>query len=208
MMIDTSADALPVRADRVTMRVIGGLVVAMAIALAAGQATIAATFAWADAVTLSLLADQALPVEPEEGVSAAAVDTVTLTTDALATGTRALFASGAVLLGVTALIVGSALALLLFATASGRPFRPALYRFSLVAGLALVLGPLLATALTGFASMQAAFELNDAVNGILVPGFALSSWGLTIPVVGLGVIALAYLLRRMEGLQRDTAGLV
>ncbi|MGU3646476.1 hypothetical protein ACLBXX_16045 [Microbacterium sp. C23T] len=207
-MIDSTVDTIPHRADRVTMRVIGGLAVAMAVALGTGQATIAATFVWADTVTVSLLADQTVPVEPGGGVSEAAVETVALTTDALATGTRALFAGGAVLLGVTALIVGSALALLLFATASGRPFRPALYRFSLVAGLVLVLGPLLATALTGFASMQAAFELNDAVDGILVPGFALSSWGLTIPVVGLGVIALAYLLRRMEGLQRDTAGLV
>ena len=77
-----------------------------------------------------------------------------------------------------------------------------------MAGIVLVVGPLLVTALTGFAPMQTAVELNDAVNGILVPGFAVSSWGLTIPFVGLGVIALAYLLRRMEGLQRDTAGLV
>jgi hypothetical protein len=149
-----------------------------------------------------------LPVEPDQGVTAAAVETVRLTTDALAASTRALLAGGAALLGLTALIVGCALALLMFATASGRPFRPALYRFSLVAGLALVLGPLLATALTGFASMQAAFALDDSVGGILFPGFAVSSWGFAIPIVGLGVIALAYLLRRMEGLQRDTAGLV
>ena len=207
-MIDSTVERLPDRADRITMRVIGGLVVAMALALGAGQATIAATYAWADVVTLSLLADHPLPVEPDQGVTAAAVETVRLTTDALAAGTRALLAGGAALLGLTALIVGCALALLMFATASGRPFRPALYRFSLVAGLALVLGPLLATALTGFASMQAAFALDDSVGGILFPGFAVSSWGFAIPIVGLGVIALAYLLRRMEGLQRDTAGLV
>ncbi|WP_341994588.1 hypothetical protein MRBLWH7_002311 [Microbacterium sp. LWH7-1.2] len=207
-MIDSTVERLPDRADRITMRVIGGLVVAMALALGAGQATIAATYAWADVVTLSLLADHPLPVAPDQGVTAAAVETVRLTTDALAAGTRALLAGGAALLGLTALIVGCALALLMFATASGRPFRPALYRFSLVAGLALVLGPLLATALTGFASMQAAFALDDSVGGILFPGFAVSSWGFAIPIVGLGVIALAYLLRRMEGLQRDTAGLV
>lgn len=207
-MIETTVETLPVRADRVTMRVIGGLVVAMALALAAGQATIAATFVWADEVTLPLLADQPLPIEPGEGVTAATVETVTLTTDALAAGTRALFAAGACLLGITALVVGVALTLLLFATASGRLFRPALYRFSLVAGFAIVLGPLLSTALSGFASMQAAVELNPAVGGILLVGFGVSSWGMTIPIVGLGVIALAYLLRRMEGLQRDTAGLV
>ena len=207
-MIETTVETLPVRADRITMRVIGGLVVAMALALAAGQATIAATFVWADEVTLPLLADQPLPIEPGEGVTAATVETVTLTTDALAAGTRALFAAGACLLGITALVVGVALTLLLFATASGRLFRPALYRFSLVAGFAIVLGPLLSTALSGFASMQAAVELNPAVGGILLVGFGVSSWGMTIPIVGLGVIALAYLLRRMEGLQRDTAGLV
>ncbi|HEY9306700.1 MAG TPA: hypothetical protein VIP82_02750 [Microbacterium sp.] len=207
-MIDTTVGTLPDRADRITMRVIGGLAAAMAVALAAGQVIVAATYAWADSVSLSLLADQSLPVEPGEGVVSASVEAVMLTTDALPAGTRALFATGAVLLGVTALIVGLALAWLMVAASTGRPFRRALYRFSLAAGLVLVLGPLLATALTGLASMQAAFDLDDAVDGILVPGFALSSWGLTIPIVGLAVIALAYLLRRMEGLQRDTEGLV
>ncbi|MDW4573652.1 hypothetical protein R8Z57_12800 [Microbacterium sp. M3] len=207
-MTDTAVGALPGRADRVTMRVIAGLAGAMALALAAGQATIAATCAWADSVTLSLLAEESLEVVPGAGVTSASIDSVRLTTDALAPGTRALFAVAAVLLGVTALAVGVALAWLLVATASGRPFRPALYRFSLVAGLALVLGPLLATALSGLASMQAAFDLDDAVGGILLPGFGVTSWGLTIPIVGLAVIALAYLLRRMEGLQRDTEGLV
>ena len=56
--------------------------------------------------------------------------------------------------------------------------------------------------------MQAAFDLGEAVGGVLVPAFAVSSWGLAIPIVGLGVIALAYLLRRMESLQRDMELLV
>lgn len=207
-MTDTAVGTLPGRADRITMRAIAGLAGAMALALAAGQATIAATYTWADSVTLSLLAEESLEVVPGAGVTSASIDSVLLTTDALAPGTRALFAVAAVLLGLTALAVGVALAWLLVAAASGRPFRPALYRFSLVAGLALVLGPLLATALSGLASMQAAFDLDDAVGGILLPGFGVTSWGLTIPIVGLAVIALAYLLRRMEGLQRDTEGLV
>lgn len=207
-MTDSTVGTLPSRSDRMGMRIIGGLVAAMALVLTAGQLTIAATYAWADSVSLSLLADEPLPVEADLGVTDASMETVLVTTDALTAGPRALFASGAVLLGVTALTVGLALAWLLVASATGRPFRPALYRVSLVAGVVLVLGPLLATALSGFASMQAAFDLGDAVGGILLPGFAVSSWGLTIPIVGLGVIALTYLLRRMEGLQRDTELLV
>jgi len=207
-MTDTTVDPLPHRADRITMRVIGALVALMAVALAAGQLSIAANYAWAESLTLSLLADAPLPVTARHGVLAASTETVSVVTDALTTGPRALFAGSAVLLAVTALIVGLALAWLVFATAGGRPFRTALYRFSLGAGVALVLGPLLATALSGFASMQAAVELNDAVGGILLVGFGVSSWGFTIPVVGLGVVALAYLLRRMEALQRDTELLV
>jgi len=207
-MIDSPVDALPHRADRITMRVIGALVVAMALALAAGQAVIAANFTWAPSVTLSLLADAPLPVTAGEGVSVASIETVSLTTDALSGLPRGLFAGAAVLLGISALIVGLALAWLVFAAAGGRPFGPALFRFSLVAGLTLVLGPLLATALSGFASMEAAVELGDAVDGILLVGFGVTSWGFAIPIIGLGVVALAYLFRRMEALQRDTAGLV
>ncbi|MCW3492737.1 hypothetical protein [Microbacterium sp. SSM24] len=206
-MIVHPVDALPSHADRITMRVIGGLVVAMALALAVGQAVLAANFIWAESVTLSLLADAPLPAAGE-GVSVASIETVTITTDALTGVPRGLFASAAVLLGITALIVGLALAWLVLAAASGRPFGPALFRFSLVAGLALVLGPLLATALSGFASMQAAIELGDAVDGILLVGFGVTSWGFAIPIVGLGVVALAFLFRRMEALQRETAGLV
>lgn len=207
-MIAHPVDALPSRADRITMRVIGGLVVAMALALAVGQAVLAANFIWAESVTLSLLADAPLPAAAGEGVSVASIETVRITTDALTGVPRGLFASAAVLLGITALIVGLALAWLVLAAASGRPFGPALFRFSLVAGLTLVLGPLLATALSGFASMQAAIELGDAVDGILLVGFGVTSWGFAIPIVGLGVVALAFLFRRMEALQRDMAGLV
>ena len=207
-MTDTAVGTLPARADRITMRAIGGLAAAMAVALAVGQMTIAGAYAWADSVTLSLVADKTLDVALNAGVTSASIDAVQLTTDALAPAARALYATGAVLLGLTALAVGFALAWLLVAAASGRPFRRALYRFSIVAGFALVLGPLAATALSGFASMQAALDLNEAVGGILLVGFGVSSWGMTIPIVGLAVIALAYLLRRMESLQRETEGLV
>jgi hypothetical protein len=203
-----TVDLAPHRADRITMRVIGGLVVAMAVALAAGQLVVAAHYLWSESVDLSLLADSPLDVAPGEGVQSASVDSVVLRTDALSGSVRALFAGSAVLLGITALIVGFALAWLVFAAASGRPFRTTLSRFSLAAGFGLVLGPLLATALSGFASMQSAVALNDAVGGILLVGFGVTSWGFTIPIIGLGVIALGYLLQRMSRLQRETEGLV
>lgn len=207
-MSETLPAASVDRADRITMRIIGVLSAVMGLALAAGQITFAARYLWADRIGLVLLADHELSVRPGEGVVSAAVNTVAVTADSLSTPTRALFAVSAALLALTALAVAAAVTGLLFAAASGRPFRPRLYRFSLIAGLLLVVGPLTSTAAAGLASMMAADELNDAVGGILVPGFEVSSWGMTIPIIGLAVIALGYLFRRMEGMQRDTEGLV
>lgn len=202
------ATGSPDRADQVTMRTIGVLAGIMGFVLAVGQLTLAARYLWSAEIELTLLADRALPVQPGAGVRTADIETVSLTVDALTGTPRALFAAGAVLLALTALAVAGAMTGLLFAAASGRPFRPRLYRFSLIAGLLLVVGPLASTAVSGLASMMAADELNSAVDDIILPGFGVSSWGMTIPIIGLAVIALGYLLQRMEGLQRDTEGLV
>lgn len=78
----------------------------------------------------------------------------------------------------------------------------------LTAGFALALGPLLATGLTGFAAMQAAVELNPRIGGILLVGFGVSPWGFAIPLVGFGVLVLAYVFRRLRRLEHDTEGLV
>ncbi|MFB7891575.1 hypothetical protein ACFC1I_05190 [Microbacterium sp. NPDC056044] len=184
------------------------LTAAMALVLAAGQLTAAAAYLWAPTLTLSLLADTDLTFDPGHGVTAAGVETTAITTAALSAGARIAYASGGVVLAATAVLVGLALTWLMWAASTGRPFRPALHRVTLAAAFALVLGPLLATASSGFGAMQAAFELNAAMGGILVPGFGVSSWGVTIPIVGLGLIVLAHLFRRMQRLQRETELLV
>lgn len=196
------------RGDRITLRVVGIVAALLALALAAGQFIAAANMLSSPVVSLNLLAQRDLPVSGDSGVVGMGVDTVIVRTGELAASARGLFAGGSVLLGITAILVGAALAWLLLATAAGRPFRPALRRFSTIAGVALLIGPLLGTSLTGFGSMEAAFELNPAVDDILIPGFELSAWGIALPIVGLGVICLGTLFQRMERLERDTEGLV
>lgn len=194
------------RVDRITMKVVGGFVVALTVALAAQSFVAAGSFLWAHELTLSLLADASTAVSGP--VTAATFSSVDVTTDQLSAAARACFAVGSALLGLTALAVGGALAWLMFAASSGRPFSSGLYRVTLAGAFALVLGPLLATAATGFGSMQAAFELDAGVPDVLVPGWTMSSWGVAIPLVGLGLIILAYVFRYMQRLERDTAGLV
>lgn len=204
MTIDT--ELAPHRSDRVTMRVIGILVVLLTLALAAQSFLLAGTYLWSPTVTLSLLADASTPASGP--VTSATFDTVVVTTQEISAGARACFAAGSALLGVTALIVGGALAWLMFSAASGLPFRSRMYSFTLAAAFALVLGPLLASALTGFGSMQAAVELDSFVPDVLVPGWTVSSWGFAIPLVGLGLVVLAYVFRYMQRLQQETKGLV
>lgn len=199
-------DLAPHRADRVTMRVIGVLVGILALALTAQSFISAGVYLWSPQVTVALLADASTPATAP--VTSATFDSVLVTTQALSGGARACFAAGSALLGATALVVGGALAWLMFSAASGLPFRPRIYSFTLAAAFALVLGPLLASALTGFGSMQAAVELDAFVPDVLVPGWTVSSWGFAIPLVGLGLIVLAYVFRYMQRLQHETKGLV
>ncbi len=196
------------RGDRITMRVIGVIAALLGLALAAGQFTVAATYLWSPRVAVTLLADRDLPVTPGDGVVAAGVETVTVQTDHLAASARIMLAGGSVVLGITAVLVGAALAWLLIATAGGRTFRPTLRRFSTIAGCALLFGPMLGTSLSGFGQLEAALELNPAVDDILIAGFEFSAWGIALPIVGLGVICLGYLFQRIERLERDTEGLV
>ncbi len=200
--------AVPSSADRVALRVIGIITAALTLALAVASATGAISFLTTRSVTLTLLADAQAPTETRSAVSSATFDSLTLRTEELSGFARGLFATGNGLLSLTAVAVGTALVWLMFSAASGRTFRATLPRVTIAAAFALILGPLGATGTIGLGSMQAAFELNDAVGGVLVPGFAVSQWGIAIPIVGFGVLALAFVLRRMAALQCDTEGLV
>lgn len=204
--MDADIELVAHRADRITMQVIGGLVVVLTLALTVQSFIAAGVYLWASPVTVGLLADTSTPTSGP--VSAATFDTVYVTTEALSMGARVCFAVGSVLLGLTALAVGGALAWLMFGASSGRPFRAGLYRFTLAAAFALFLGPLLSTAISGFGSMQAAVELDAYVPDVLIPGWSVSSWGFAIPLIGLALMVLAYVFRYMQRLERDTKGLV
>ncbi|MGU3357624.1 hypothetical protein ACLBWJ_10265 [Microbacterium sp. M4A5_1d] len=188
-----------------TMAVLAGL---MGVALAAGQIRAAVTYAWSPDVTLTLLAQQELPVVAGRGVATANITSVALQASELASSTRALFAAGSIALGITAVLVAAALSWFLLSISAERPLRPALRRFCTIAGCALLLGPAVSTSLAGFASMEAAFQFGPAFDDLLLPGFSASTWGMALPIVGVSVICLGFLLRRMERLERDTEGLV
>jgi hypothetical protein len=140
-------------------------------------------------------------------VTAASVESASVTAD-FAQSARLLFAAGNLAFAVTALVVGAAAAWMLWAIASGMRFPVTLYRFTLAAGFALVLGPLLGTTAQGFGSMEAAHTTNDALGGILLVGFGVDGWWFAVPLVGFAVLALGYVFQAMRRMQRDTEGLV
>ena len=160
-----------------TLRIIGVITAALTVALAGASFVEAITFLTDRPLTLTLLADAPALSGTDSTVSSATFDSFTLRTEELSQFARAMFAAGNSLLAITSLTVGAALVWLMFSAASGRPFRAALPRVTIAAGLALILGPLIAAGTTGLGSMQAAFELNDAVGGVLVPGSRYRSGG-------------------------------
>ena len=202
-----SQDTQPGRVDRGTIRTIAVLAALMALVLCAGQLARAFAVLFSPDITLTLLAEAPLPITPDAGVTAASVESASVTAD-FAQSARLLMAAGNVAFAVTALIVGAAAAWLLWAIASGMRFPVTLYRFTLAAGFALALGPLLGTAAPGFGSMEAAHTPNAALGGILLVGFGIDGWGFTIPLVGFAVLALGYVFQAMRRMQRDTEGLV
>jgi len=200
-------DTTPGRVDRGTIRTIAVLVALMALVLCAGQVAQAFSILSSPEVTLTLLADTPLTVGPNAGVTAAAVESASVTAD-FTQSVRLLFAAGSLAFAVTALIVGAAAAWLLWSIASGMRFPVTLNRFILAAGFALVMGPLLGTAARGFGSMEAAHTSNEALGGILLVGFGVDGWGFAVPLVGFAVLALGYVFQAMRRMQRDTEGLV
>lgn len=206
MAISADTDVVPARADRITIRVIAALTALLGVALAAGQVSRAVWMLTSPEVTVRLLTDQAVPTVRDTAVTAS-IDTISVTTD-LVTSSRVLFAVGAVVLALTALVVALAVTWLLWSVASGMPFPLALWRVTVAAGFALTLGPLIAAAADGFGTMEAASSVNEALGGILLVGWGIDEWGFAIPLVGLAVLALGYIFQAVHRMQRDTEGLV
>gem|GEM_PF-864542 len=199
------------RADRVTIRVLGVLTT-----IATASFTVGTVFAGlrslaAGETVIRLLTRAELPHEGTPGgpgIVSAGFDSALVTATGLSGGVRALLTSAMILDAVTVAAVGGAIAWFLLMFAGKRPFQQSLFRTTLIAGFALTLGPLLSTALSGFAKMQAAVELNPLAHEVFDIGFEIPALGVTIPLLGLAVLALAFVFRMGNRLQRDTEGLI
>lgn len=104
--------------------------------------------------------------------------------------------------------VDGAIARFLFLFAAQRPFQRSLFVTTLSCGIALILGPIIATGLRGLGLMQSAFELNPLAHDVFLAGFTIDATAAVIPGIGFVVLALAYVFRAGERMQRDTEGLV
>jgi len=201
------------RADRITIRVLGVLTVVVTAASTAGSVfagfrSLAAGETVIHLLTRMEVPNDGTPAPDGPGIVSAGFESALVTATGLSDGVRALLATSMIIDTLTIAAVGGAIAWFLLMFAGRRPFQRSLFRTTLVAGFALTLGPLLATALSGFARMQAAVELNPVAHDVFEIGFEIPALGATVPLLGLAVLALAFVFRAGERLQRDTDGLV
>jgi len=158
-----------------------------------------------DTVTVTLPLVQPLTAEiANPAVLSADSHDVVVTASGVGVGARAALAAGSILGALIAGTVAGAIAQFLWRLAQGRPFHRSLFGSTLVAGIAMSLGGLVAAFATGFGAMQVAFDI-DPDGEVFVPGF---SFDPTVMAAGAVVLALAFAFRAGTRLQRETEGLV
>ncbi len=192
------------RGDRIAIWAI--LIVGMFVGgLVAGLGLVNAVFRLLDPsrFPIDLLAD--IPLETGDGVIDAHGDSLLVWTDQLTAGPLWLLTLGDLAAALAIALVTASLGNVLWRVAQRRPFHRTVQVAALVAGCAVALGSLLAQGLGGLGRMMAAGELNDALGGIALPAFEFQP---LLPILGFGILALAYVARAGERLQRDTDGLV
>lgn len=146
-----------------------------------------------------------IPVATGPGIIDAYGDNIIVRTSALSPGTAWLLAAGDLINALVISVVTLCFAATLWGVAQRRPFHRSLPAAAIAAGSALGIGSLLAQGLGGIGRMMAAGELSAPLGGVVEPGFLFTP----VPVVvGLGLIALAYVFRAGARLQRETEGLV
>ncbi|WP_454295437.1 hypothetical protein [Salana multivorans] len=152
---------------------------------------------------ISLLAD--IPVEHGDGVLDATGTTLLVHADTLPTGTVWLLAIADVVFGLALAGIVASAAYVLWGIVRHRPFHRRSHLAAIVAGASLTFGSLLSQGVGGIGLMMAADELNDALGGVALPAFELDP----LPIIsGLAIVALSYVFRAGERLQRDTEGLI
>ena len=152
---------------------------------------------------IALLAD--IPVETGPGIAQAHGDGVLVNAEQLSAGPLWLLAAGDMTLGLVIGCVTASFAHVLYRVAQRKPFHSTMQVAVLVAGVAIAVGGLLHQGFTGLGTMMAADELNDSLGGVAEVGFLFNP---LIPLVGFGILALAYVFRAGERIQRETEGLV
>jgi hypothetical protein len=152
---------------------------------------------------VTLLADS--PVEHGSGIISAVADTVTVRSDELSSGAVWMLASADFLqaLTIAGVLIGSGM--VVERLLRGKPFHRVVRPAILLAACSLAFGSLLTQGVRGLGQMMAAFDLNDQLDGILVPGFMFD----IVPIMAaFGLLAFTYVIGAGMRLQRDTKGLV
>lgn len=153
---------------------------------------------------VELLAD--IPLATGPGVIEAHGDRLLVRTETLSAGPLWLLAIADILLALTIACVTASLAYVLVRVLQRKLFHRTMQTAALVAGGAIAIGSMLHQGARGFGQAFAADELNDALGGVATPGFEIE---MIFPaLVGLGIVALAYVFRVGNRLQRETEGLV
>jgi MFS family permease len=149
---------------------------------------------------ISLLAE--VPVG-SEGVDATA-ESIVVTAQHVSAGVAWALATAQVISAITIGIVTVSAAAVLWRVAQRRPFHRSVRIAAMVAGIAITFGGMLSQGIGGIATMAAAGELSDRIDGVFI-GFAFDPLSI---IVGLAILALAFIFSAGERLQRDSEGLV
>lgn len=192
------------RADRVTILTI--LVVGMfGGGFVAGLGLITGIFRLLDPgrYPIELLAD--IPVDAGDGILEARATSILVHAESLPASALWAFAISDVIGGIAIGLITASFAYVLWRVAQRRPFHRTTHVAALVAGCAIAFGSLLSQGIGGLGRMIAADELGPSLGGVTEIGFLFEPLPI---VVGFGVLALAYVFRAGERLQRDTEGLV
>ena len=206
MTVTEPVTELP-RSDRIALRVLAGIAVALAAAtLMIGGYQLMATLSGGETpVELWTRAEVPHTNEGQPQLVSAGFTNASVIASGLTDGTRALLATGLGLGPLTGVVVSGAIAFLFVSVSRGRPFARALYRVTLLTGATLAFGALLAQFVGGLGQMSAAEELNPTANDVFEVAFTFDP---ILPIAGFAVLALAYVFRAGARLQRETEGLV
>lgn len=171
----------------------------------AGLALITGVFRLLDPARYPIPLLGEMPAETGPGIAQARWESLVVNAEHLSAGPLWLLAGADVILGLTIGCVTASFAYALYRILQRKPFHRNMRTAALVAGSAIAIGGLLHQAVGGLGTMMAAGELNDSLGGVAFVGFEFQP---LVPLIGFGVLALAYVFQAGNRIQRDTEGLI